>query len=228
MLKQTKFTELIPKLKLRNCLIIALGNVILSFGLYQIHAQTHVTEGGVLGMTLLLKYWFDISPAYSGFVLDLICYAIGLKVLGKEFLGYSVVASFIFSLAYRIFEMFPPLWPEMYQAPAAAALIGALFVGVGVGISVRAGGATGGDDALAMSLAKVTKKEIQWMYLITDVTVLALSLSYIPVKRIVWSLVTVVLSGQIIGWIQKIPAGQDSPRHKGNQNRKQRKGETEA
>lgn len=206
MLNCQKIKSVLPKLKLKNCLIIALGNVILAFGLYQIHAQTHVTEGGVLGMTLLLKHWFDISPAYSGFVLDLICYAIGLKVLGKEFLGYSVVASFIFSLAYRIYELFPPLWPELYQFPAAAALQGALFVGVGVGISVRAGGATGGDDALAMSLAKMTQKEIQWMYLITDLVVLALSLTYIPVNRIVWSLITVVLSGQIIGWIQKIPA----------------------
>lgn len=196
----------LPKLKLANCMMIAVGNVILAFGLYQIHAQTHVTEGGVLGMTLLLKHWFDISPAYSGFVMDLICYAIGLKILGKDFLGYSVVASFIFSLTYRICEQFPPLWPEMYQTPAAAALLGAVFVGVGVGTSVRAGGATGGDDALAMSLAKITKKEIQWMYLITDVTVLVLSLTYIPLNRIVWSLITVVLSGQIIGWFQKIPA----------------------
>lgn len=206
MLHSQKLKSLLPVLKLRNCTVIAVGNIILAFGLYQIHAQTHVTEGGVLGATLLLKHWFDISPAYSGFVLDLICYAIGLKVLGKEFLGYSVVASAIFSLTYRICELFPPLWPELYQAPAAAAVLGALFVGVGVGISVRAGGATGGDDALAMSLARITKKEIQWMYLITDLIVLLLSLTYIAPGRMIWSLVTVILSGQIIGWVQKIPA----------------------
>lgn len=201
-----RFKNWLPRLKLRNCLVIAIGNMILAFGLYQIHAQTHVTEGGVLGMTLLLKHWFNISPAYSGFVLDLICFAIGLKVLGKDFLGYSVVASFVFSLTYRILEQFAPLWPELYSVPWAAAILGALFVGVGVGISVRAGGATGGDDALAMSLAKITRVGIQWLYLITDLTVLALSLTYIPLGRIVWSLVTVVLSGQIIGWIQKINA----------------------
>ena len=34
--------------------------------------------------------------------------------------------------------------------------------------------------------------------------VLGLSLSYIPLKRIGYSLLTVVLSGQIIGWIQNI------------------------
>ena len=45
---------------------------------------------------------------------------------------------------------------------------------------------------------------IERIYLISDLTVLVLSLSYIPMKRIAWSLLTVVLSGQIIGLIQKI------------------------
>ena len=38
--------------------IILLGSGILSFGLYNIHERTNVTEGGVLGMTLLLQHWF--------------------------------------------------------------------------------------------------------------------------------------------------------------------------
>ena len=55
-----------------------------------------------------------------------------------------------------------------------------------------------------MSLSHVTHIPIQWLYLISDLLVLGLSLSYIPLKRIGYSLLTVVLSGQIIGWIQNI------------------------
>ena len=62
-----------------------------------------------------------------------------------------------------------------------------------------------------MSLSQILKKPIERIYLISDLTVLGLSLSYIPVTRIFYSLITVVLSGQIIGWIQKIPA----PSHTG-------------
>ena len=86
-----------------------------------------------------------------------------------------------------------------------AAVLGALFIGIGAGICVRCGGATSGDDALAMSLSKVTKIPIQWIYLISDLTVLGLSLTYLPLRNILPSLLTVILSGQIIGWIQKIP-----------------------
>ena len=88
--------------------------------------------------------------------------------------------------------------------PLLAAVAGALFIGVGAGLCVRVGGATSGDDALAMSLSHVTHIPIQWLYLISDLLVLWLSLSYIPLKRIGYSLLTVVLSGQIIGWIQNI------------------------
>lgn len=194
----------------KRYLMILLGNIIVAFGLYHVHAQANVTEGGILGAMLLLKYWFHISPAYSSFVLDILCFAFGYKVLGKGFLKYSLAAILTFSVSYRIFEIFPPLWPELSLHPAAAAVVGACFVGVGAGLSVRAGGAAGGDDALAMVLHALMRVDIQWIYLASDLTVLLLSLTYIPFERILWSLVTVILSGQIIGWIQKIPAKPDA------------------
>lgn len=185
--------------------LIAVGSAILAFGLYHIHAVSDITEGGVLGMTLLLQRWFKISPALSGLVLNLLCYALGFRTFGKKFLLYSAAAGGGFSLFYAIFEQFPPLFPRIAERPLLAAVAGACFVGVGVGLCVLSGGAPSGDDSLAMSLAHRTRLSISWVYLVSDLTVLALSLTYIPLSRIVYSLLTVVLSGQIIGWMQKIP-----------------------
>ena len=58
--------------------------------------------------------------------------------------------------------------------------------------------------ALAMALSKLTGLGVQWIYLFTDALVLGLSLSYIPLTKLAYSLLTVILSGQIIGYIQKI------------------------
>ena len=196
---------MIPRLRISNCLIILLGSIIQAIGIYNIHAISNVTEGGVLGLTLLLQQWFALSPALTSLILNAFCYALGWKTLGRSFLAYSALSIGTYSAAYAILEQFPPLWPEIYAHPLIAALAGALFIGIGAGICVRAGGATAGDDALAMSLSRITGWSIERIYLISDLTVLTLSLSYIPMKRIAWSLLTVVLSGQIIGWIQKIP-----------------------
>ena len=187
------------------CLAALLSSAFLAFGIYHVHSLSGVTEGGVLGLVLLLQHWFDLSPAVSGVVLNGACYFIGWKMLGREFLVYSACSVGGFSAAYAVFERFDPLWPQLAEHPLAAALLGAVFVGLGCGVCVRAGGASGGDDALAMALSHLTHRPIEQIYLFTDLTVLALSLTYIPLYRIVWSLLTVVLSGQIVGLIQRIP-----------------------
>lgn len=187
------------------CVIALAASTILAFGLYHVHSFSGVTEGGVLGMTLLLQHWFDLSPAISGFVLNAACYALGWRILGRKFVVYSIVSTGGFSTAFAIIEQFPPLWPQLYGMPLLAAILGAVFVGVGAGFCVRVGGASGGDDALAMALSHLTRWPIQRIYLLTDLVVLGLSLTYIPLTRLGYSLLTVVLSGQIVGWIQHIP-----------------------
>ena len=92
--------------------------------------------------------------------------------------------------------------PNFYDRPLIAAFLGALFIGVGVGVVIRNGGSCSGDDALALFISNVTGWRISRAYLITDFTVLALSLSYIPFSRILYSLITVTLSSYIIDFIQ--------------------------
>lgn len=196
-----KELNMLSKRKAKNCCISLLGSAILAFGLYHIHSFSGVTEGGVLGLTLLLHHWAGLSPAVSGLVLNLCCYFLGWRVIGGDFVAYSLVSGGGFSLFYAIFECFPPLFPGIAELPLLASILGAAFVGVGVGLCVRMGGAPGGDDALAMSLSRLTGLGIQWIYLISDLVVLLLSLSYIPLRRILYSLLTVILSGQIIGLI---------------------------
>lgn len=192
------------KLELKSCIIILLSSAFLAFGLYHVHSLSGVTEGGVLGMTLLLEHWLNISPAVSGFILNALCYLIGWKLLGKVFIAYSIIAASGFSIAYKIWEQFDPLWPKLAELPLAAAIYGSVFVGIGAGVCVRFGAAAGGDDALAMSISHLTKQKIEWIYLTSDLLVLGLSLSYIPIQKIIYSILTVILSGQIIGFLQRL------------------------
>ena len=192
-------------LSLRDSLLAVLGSAILAFGLYHIHAFCAVTEGGQLGLVLLLQHWLSVSPALSGLILNLLCYAIGWRTLGLPFLARSGVCAVGFSAVYWICQQFPPLWPCLARLPLLAAVLGAVFVGVGTGLCVRAGGAPSGDDAIAMSISRKWHIKIELIYLISDLAVLALSLSYIPLKRIGYSLLTVILSGLLIGLIDRLP-----------------------
>lgn len=181
--------------------MLVVGAAILAFGLYNVHAQSCITEGGILGATLLIRNWTGITPAISEVVLDVICYGLGVKFLGKDFLKRALVATGCYAAFYAINERIGYVLPDMGDQPLMAAVAGALFVGVGIGLVLRAGGAAGGDDALALVLAKLFHIDVSHAYMITDTIVLLLSLSYIPIVNIACSLVTAMLSSFIIGRI---------------------------
>ena len=183
-------------------LYIVLGAAITTFGIHNIHQQVGITEGGIMGLMLLLNHWFGLSPAVLTPLLDALCYLLAFQCLGGRFLKISLLSTGSVALFYRLWEQFPNMLPDLSRWPLLAALAGGAFVGVGVGIIVRQGGSAGGDDALALTISRVTRWRLSRAYLFTDLTVLALSLTYIPVGRIACSLVTVTLSSFLIDRIQ--------------------------
>lgn len=182
--------------------MIALGTAIATFGLYNIHQRTGITEGGVLGLLLFVNHWTGLPASLVSPVLDLLCYAAALKVLGAGFLRTAVVSSAAMAAWFKVWECFPPMLPDLSPYPLAAAVLGGVFIGVGVGLIIRQGGSSGGDDALALVINRLSGWGLARCYLVTDLTVLALSLSYIPAWRIAFSLVTVTLSSFLIEKVQ--------------------------
>ncbi|WP_308622472.1 YitT family protein [uncultured Enorma sp.] len=180
---------------------IALGCAILTFGMHNIHQVVGITEGGVLGGILLLNHWFGIDASIASPVLDVVCYTVGLFVLGAGFLGWSAVSSVLLALFYALWESLPHMLPDLSAYPLVAAILGGVFVGVGAGLVVRCNASAGGDDALALSIHKVTGLKLARCYLFTDLSVLLLSLSYIPITKIVFSLVTVFISSPLIDFV---------------------------
>lgn len=188
----------------KTILAILIGTAISSFGLINIHRRVHITEGGVLGMILLLNYWFHVPTSILSPVLDAICYLAGYRYFGKVFLLRSAVATCSLAGFLRLWENMPYLLPDLTEHPLAAAVFGACFIGVGVGLIVRQGASSGGDDALAMMISSITHCRISRAYLVTDITVLLLSLSYIPFQRIAYSLITVTISSLILEKVQTV------------------------
>lgn len=186
----------------RRLLFILLGTAICSFGIYNVHDQFGITEGGALGLVLLLNHWLSIPSSLATPIIDIVCYALAFRALGRKFLEASALSTLSMAVCFKIWEQFPPLLPSFADRLLIAAVLGAVFIGVGVGIVVRNGGSCGGDDALALFIRKVTGWRLSRAYLISDLTVLAFSLTYIPFEKILYSLITVTLSSYILEAVQ--------------------------
>lgn len=180
----------------KKLLQIVIGTFILSFGIYNFYYQNGITEGGVLGLLLIFKNVFNVDVSLSNILIDGALVLLGFRFFGKKFFGYTIFATSIFSIIYEIIEEIG--FVVTVNNNIYAAILGGICVGVGCGIIINAGGAAGGDDIVALIFSKITKASIGTVYLFTDITVLVLSLSYLQLSQMIYSVIAVVVSGQVI------------------------------
>ena len=199
----------LKKETIKSIMLIIIGATILSFGSYNFNYQNSVTEGGVLGLLLLMQHVFNISPSITSVVIDFILFTIGSKFFGKKFLLYSILSTTTFSTTYKIWESIGFLVPSFTHNMLIASILAGIGVGVGVGLVVRGGGASGGDDVIALLGNKFLKLKVNHVYLITDAIVLLMSLVYLDIKQVFFSIIAVTTSGKIISLIYKDNSEED-------------------
>lgn len=185
-------------MKVRKYLSICIGAGIVAFGIFNVHSRCAVTEGGAVGLSLLLYHWFGISPGISGMLMNFAALAAGTVILQNTFLKDSIMTSIFYAVWYRIFEYTGYMLPNFVDKPLIATVLGGLFIGVGTALIVRFDCAGAADDALALIFQKCTGMRLTIFYVFSDLTILLLSLTYIPVQRILWSIATVMISSGVI------------------------------
>ena len=124
---QQKIRRALGRFTAKRIAMILLGTAILSFGIHNIHQRTAITEGGVIGLVLLINHWLGVPASVASPLLDAASYALAFKFLGWDFLLSAGLASVSLAGFYRIWECLPPMLPDLTPWPLAAALLGGVF-----------------------------------------------------------------------------------------------------
>ncbi|MDR0879236.1 MAG: YitT family protein [Clostridioides sp.] len=193
---------MISRTNVERLLLIIVGSFILAFSMYNFYYLNNITEGGVLGILLLLKNLFNIKPSIANIIIDYSLFALGYKFFGKKFFISSIIASACFSVFYSLFESIGPILPAQHNLLISTILAGTT-VGIGAGLVVRAGCAAGGDDALALIISKHTRLTLGSVYMIADCSILLLSLLYLSGMDVLYSVIAVTISGRVIDLIYR-------------------------
>ncbi|MDT2815831.1 YitT family protein [Vagococcus carniphilus] len=190
------------KQALLDIFLIFIGTSIYSFGLVVFNIPNNLAEGGVTGITLIIYNMIGFNPAYSTLLLNIPLILIGLKIFGFRSLIYTLVGTF--SLSLNIL-----LWQKANIAISVdndlliAALLAGLFGGVGSGIVYKVGGTTGGTDIVARIIEKNIGLTMGRSMLILDVIVLILSLSYLSLKEMMYTLIAVFVFSIVVDFVQE-------------------------
>lgn len=72
------------KIHVLDFLMIALGCAFYGYGLVNVNIANNLAEGGVTGVTLIIRYWLHIDPAYTTVLINVPLILIGYRYLGKN------------------------------------------------------------------------------------------------------------------------------------------------
>ncbi|OXS80260.1 YitT family protein [Domibacillus enclensis] len=190
-------------LKAKNIFFILLGSAIFSFGLVHFNMQNNLAEGGFTGITLLLYSLFGIDPSYSNLLLNIPIFFIGWKLLGRVSFYYTLIGTFSVSFFLWVFQKVQfhiPLRDDLFLA----ALFAGVFIGVGLGITFRYGGTTGGVDIIARLVHKYRNISMgKTMFLFDAGVIVASILTYIDYREAMYTLVAVFTAARVIDFMQE-------------------------
>ncbi|WP_034691348.1 YitT family protein [Enterococcus mundtii] len=185
---------------MKEVFFIILGTSIYAFGLVYLNIANQLAEGGVSGITLILRALFHIDPAYSTLLINIPLILLGGKILGKRALAYTVLGTVLLSVFLWIWQRIP-LQINLEHDLLIVSLLAGLIAGVGSGIVYRMGGTTGGSDIIARILEKNHGISMGRSLLAFDVIVLLASLTYIDLKRMMYTLIASYVFSRVIDFI---------------------------
>lgn len=183
---------------LKEYILITVGILSYVLGWTLFLVPNNMIGGGVTGIASIIQYATGIKIGYTYFVINILLLVAALIILGKSFGAKTVYAIIIASVGLNLFQQIIP--KDIIQTLALdngklmCTIMGGLFAGVGIGMTMSQGGSTGGTDIIALIVNKYRNVSPGRMILSMDVVIILSSLlvpSFTP-------------SGEVLPFTEKI------------------------
>lgn len=176
------------------------GSIILAIGINLFIAPNRLAFGGVTGMTILIQSLTGIPIFASNFILSFIVILLGWCELGRGFMIKTIIPTAVLPFCLYLTE---PLQRYTINLPFSA-IMGAITVGVGVSLTIFAGGSTAGPDTIGIVLKKHFNIPITLTMLLIDILVIICGFSIYGAKVAVYSVGVAVLMNITVKFMRNI------------------------
>ncbi|GIP33885.1 YitT family protein [Paenibacillus sp. J2TS4] len=176
---------------------ILLGAAILaaSFNLLLIPHQ--LLSGGLSGVAMLIGYFTDWNIGLIYFIGNLPLIVWGLIVIGRRFIILSVISVVATTWLMQIIPV-----TAITSEPLLGAVFGGVLGGIGIGISLKAGGSTGGFDIVGSIVTR--KRDFPlgtFLFAVNGVVILALGYFKKDWDLALFSMLSMYLASKLVDTI---------------------------
>lgn len=186
---KTTFTEV---------LLIGLGVLMVASGIHFFLVPSNLSTGGASGLAVVLSHYIplDYGPVFA--LLNIILFAVGFMIIGKEFGIKTVLVTAALSGAVWLMEYFLPVTNPLTDDLLLNTIMGTMLQGVGVGIVLNQYTSTGGTDIIAKILQKFSGLDLGAGCLITDALIVLAAANAFGIEIFLYSLIGIIVNSVMV------------------------------
>ncbi len=185
--------------KIKEYLWIFIGALVIAFGVVVFFAPHELVTGGVSGFSIILENTMGVPIWLSGVLVNIPLFLIGRFMIGKEFFYKSLTGFIGTTVGFYILESYPINASfDMF----ISSTIGAVVVGIGVGIVFKNQGSSGGTDLAAKIVHNYVKEiSVSDILLIIDTVIILMGIFIFGLEKGMYALIAVFLATRTISYV---------------------------
>lgn len=177
--------------------LIILGSLIFALAVNLFVIPNDLGEGGVTGLTIIFYYLYKWSPGLVSLIINGALLIVGYRFLSRNTTIYTIVAVIFNSLFLHLTRN----WTIDSNEIIVNVIFGGVFVGVGIGLIIRAGGTSAGTTILASITKKYLGWNISYGLLFFDLIVVFSSYFIIGAEKLMLTIVMLYIGTKVMEFI---------------------------
>ena len=179
-----------------DIMLMILGALIAGFALQGFLVPNKFLDGGITGLSLLIHEIYHINLAYLVVIFNLPLLIAGYFSISRQF----AIKTFISLIMLGLCVYFIP-YPVMTNDKLLISIFGGLFLGLGIGLTMRAGCALDGIEVLAVYTMKRTSFTITEIILAFNVVIFSIAAIKFSPEIALYSILTFLAASRMIDFV---------------------------
>lgn len=175
---------------------MALGVISATIGLKAFLLSNNFLDGGAMGVSLLINILTDIDLSVLIIIINLPFIIIGYRQISWQFAIRSAISILILSLLVHFVEL-----PSITSDKLLIAIFGGVFLGAGIGFSIRGGSVIDGTEVMAIYVSRRGGITVGNFIALFNVALFIIAAFLINVETAMYSMLTYVAASKSVDFI---------------------------
>jgi uncharacterized membrane-anchored protein YitT (DUF2179 family) len=184
------------KENIKSIFFITLGIFSASFGLKGFLIPNHFIDGGVTGISLLISFSSNVPLSLLIFIINVPFIVLGFSQISRPFAVKALAAIAGLSLVLATVN-----FPVITHDKLLIAIFGGIFLGAGVGFSVRGGGVLDGTEILALYIWRRSEASIGDMIMVFNIVIFSCAAFILGIESALYSILTYLAASKTIDYL---------------------------